>query len=367
MAMINAIVLDDEWYNLEEICTLAEKTGFIRIAGKYQNPLTALQELSVTNPQAAFIDIEMPEMDGITFAEKLLEHNPSIIIAFITSWNQYAVQAFDLNALDYVMKPIREDRFNRMAERIRSRIIQSGQKRPAGLKIQCFGSLEVHIGNAPVKWERAKAEELFAYLLLHHDSFVHKDVIIENLWSEHAYEKALPILQTSVCKIRSILSPVSDEVTLDYGANKYCLSVKNARCDYIEVEQALAAYNPSSPSTFAAAEHACTLYGSGLLTQQGYLWGAQRDESLHKRLLHIMKDIGEKYLGENNQKSAARYLLHAAELAPYDDDLNYRLLELLLQMGENREALAHYRKLETVMRDQYDLKPSARLASLISK
>ncbi len=44
-------------------------------------------------------------MDGITLAEKLLEKNPSILIVFVTSWNQFAVQAFDMNAIDYIMKP----------------------------------------------------------------------------------------------------------------------------------------------------------------------------------------------------------------------------------------------------------------------
>lgn len=120
--MIKTIVLDDEWYNLEEVCGLAEKTGFMTVVGKYMNPLKALEEAPSLHPQAALIDIEMPELDGLAFAERLLAIQPEIMIAFITSWNQYAVQAFELNALDYVMKPIKEERFQKLAEKIHAEI-----------------------------------------------------------------------------------------------------------------------------------------------------------------------------------------------------------------------------------------------------
>ncbi len=120
--MISTIVLDDEWYNLEEICTLAEHTGFMQVVGRYMNPLMALEEASRLKPQVALIDIEMPEMDGMTFAERLVEQNPGVLFAFITSWNQYAVRAFELNALDYVMKPIKVERFEKTADKMRQEL-----------------------------------------------------------------------------------------------------------------------------------------------------------------------------------------------------------------------------------------------------
>lgn len=202
--MIKAIVVDDEWYNLEEISGLLDETGVITVAGKYLDPMKALEDVTDVSPQAAFIDIEMPEIDGITLAEKLLEKVPSMIVVFISSWNQYAVQAFDLNALDYIMKPIRMDRFNRMIEKVCNEISLKVPIKSTELTIRCFGSLEASIGGSPVKWERAKAEELFAFLLVHQGRYVHKDMIIENLWPMYEYSKALPILQTSVCKIRAV-------------------------------------------------------------------------------------------------------------------------------------------------------------------
>lgn len=138
--MIKTIVLDDEWYNLEEVCELVEKTGFMQVTGKYMNPLKALEEASTLCPQVAFIDIEMPELDGLTFAERLLAIHPEVMIAFITSWNQYAVQAFELSALDYVMKPIKEERFLKLAEKIQAEISRKEQLSYAEQVLSLYGS-----------------------------------------------------------------------------------------------------------------------------------------------------------------------------------------------------------------------------------
>lgn len=138
--MIKTIVLDDEWYNLEEVCELVEKTGFLQVLGKYMNPLQALEEAAALKPQVAFIDIEMPELDGLAFAEKLLELLPEVMIAFITSWNHYAVQAFELSALDYVMKPIKEERFLKLAEKIQAELNRKDQLSYAEQVLSLYGT-----------------------------------------------------------------------------------------------------------------------------------------------------------------------------------------------------------------------------------
>lgn len=318
--MIKTIVIDDEWYNLEEISELVEKTGFMSVERKYQNPVKALEEVEYISPQVAFIDIEMPEMDGITLAERLLEKDPSIIVVFITSWNQYAVQAFDLNVLDYVMKPIKLERFNRMVEKIHIEIDSKVPIKSIELRIKCFNRLETSIGGIQVKWERAKAEELFAYLLMNHGSYIHKDTLIENLWPEYEYEKALPILQTSICKIRKVFSQIRNEVTLNYSGNKYSLSITNVECDYFQVESTLSGYRAKDKATYAAVEKACMLFSQGFLTQQGYLWSMEKDEELRKRLVLKLKEIAWEYSSGADDKEASRILKLLAAFVPYDEE-----------------------------------------------
>ena len=126
--MVSAIVVDDEWYNLEEVADLLEKTNCMEVKRKYQNPIIALSEFAEINPDVAFVDVDMPEIDGTTLATKFIEINPSVLIVFITAWKQYAAEAFDLDAVDYIIKPIRIERFNQMIEKVKAKVSSIKEK-----------------------------------------------------------------------------------------------------------------------------------------------------------------------------------------------------------------------------------------------
>jgi len=70
----------------------------------------------------------MPEIDGTTLATKFIEINPSVLIVFITAWKQYAAEAFDLDAVDYIIKPIRIERFNQMIEKVKAKVSSIKEK-----------------------------------------------------------------------------------------------------------------------------------------------------------------------------------------------------------------------------------------------
>jgi two-component SAPR family response regulator len=289
--MIQTIVVDDEWYSMKEICDMVESTGFMNVQGQYQNGLDALREAAFIHPQAAFIDIEMPEMDGITLAEKLLEADPSIKIVFITGWNQYAVAAFELNALDYIMKPVNKARFDKMAERLQNEFVLSESAHRAELTIRCFGRFEVLKNELPIVWQRTKAEELFAFLIINENSFIHKDIILENLWPDYERSKSLPILQTSVCKIRNVFSACKDAVKLTYADNKYGLFLSNVDCDFIFVRNALQNFESGKPKTYGNLRSACPIFEKGLLSYNGYLWSEFYSEGIRHKLVTALSVI----------------------------------------------------------------------------
>lgn len=352
--MIRTIVVDDEWYNLEEICGLVEKTGFMSVDARCRNGADALKEAARVHPQAAFIDIEMPEMDGLTLAEKLLETDPRIKIVFITGWNQYAVAAFELNALDYIMKPVNKTRFAKMAQRLKDEVSLNRPAHMPAIRIRCFGRYDVTADGSPVVWGRAKAEELFAFLLMNHGVSVHKDVILENLWPDYERSKSLPILQTSVCKIRNVFSSVKDAVKLTYADSKYGLYLSNVDFDVVTMENALRDFDRNRPETFPALESACRIFQLGLFRYSGYLWSEYYEESMRQKLAASLKDTAEAFrtsLVPQKELDALELLSH---LSPTDEDIQLQYLNLAISLETDGKIAEYAAWLEQTLKKDYD-------------
>lgn len=299
--MIHTIVVDDEWYSLIEICDLAEKTGVMSVEGRFHNGADALREADHIHPQAAFIDIEMPGMDGLTLAEKLLENDPDMKVVFITGWNKYAVAAFELNALDYIMKPVNKARFEKMAQRLQAELSVQEPDGKAAPVICCFGKFEVLQNGVPIVWQRTKAEELFALLVLNVNAYVAKDVILQNLWPYYGRAKSLPILQTSVCKIRNVLSECRKKICLTYADGSYGLFLSpDVACDYLTVKEAVKQFRADDPRTYQAVENACMIFEKGLLPHSSYLWSSNYEAELRNGLTNSLRLIADSAPEEKN-------------------------------------------------------------------
>src|SRR6056297_1569488 len=106
--MIKCLVVDDEPLAREAIRVYIEKMHELEIVDECENALQAIASLRKNQVDLIFLDIEMPEIDGISFS-KILKNIPGII--FTTAYRNYAVDAFDLDVIDYLLKPISFDRF----------------------------------------------------------------------------------------------------------------------------------------------------------------------------------------------------------------------------------------------------------------
>jgi len=117
--MISVVLIDDERPALDELAYQLEQFDQINILAKYTDPLVALKEMTVETADAVFLDIDMPILNGLSLATELLEQNPNLFIIFITAYSEYALQAFEVNAVDYIVKPVRRSRLNQTVEKLK--------------------------------------------------------------------------------------------------------------------------------------------------------------------------------------------------------------------------------------------------------
>jgi len=111
---LNCIIIDDEPLARKGLKEYIADVDFLHMAGEFENPLKATQILSTGNIHLIFLDIQMPKISGLEFLKSLQQPPPVI---FTTAFPQYALDGFDLNALDYLVKPISFDRFVKAAMR----------------------------------------------------------------------------------------------------------------------------------------------------------------------------------------------------------------------------------------------------------
>lgn len=121
--MINCIVLDDDPAVLFSLKLYAEQTPFLNLVAAHSNPLDALKTLQTTDVQLIFIDIFLPEINGLELSRMITSFiDPVPLIVFISAYENYAMDGYKVNALDYLMKPIFYENFLAAACRAKERL-----------------------------------------------------------------------------------------------------------------------------------------------------------------------------------------------------------------------------------------------------
>jgi two-component system LytT family response regulator len=123
---MKAFLVDDEPLALKRLRRLIEEDGRIEITGTGTDPRKALEQVRRLRPELLFLDIEMPGMSGFDLLEQL--GTPQPLVVFTTAYDRYALDAFKVNSIDYLLKPVQTDDFARAVTKI-LRIMLGGDKR----------------------------------------------------------------------------------------------------------------------------------------------------------------------------------------------------------------------------------------------
>src|SRR3979411_2343332 len=122
-AILTAMIVDDEQLAQEELSYLIKDFPDIEVIGVARHGLEAVELIQKLEPDLVFMDVQMPGLDGLGVVRKLREMNVELPhIIFATAFDQYAVEAFRLEAMDYLLKPIERDRLEETIERARRSI-----------------------------------------------------------------------------------------------------------------------------------------------------------------------------------------------------------------------------------------------------
>lgn len=195
---IRALVVDDEQLAREELCYLLEGFPDVEIVALASNGYEAVSAVEKFRPELLFLDIQMPGIDGFQVVRQLMNRGGSMPrIIFVTAFDQYAIRAFEVNAVDYLLKPVEKNRLTEAITRSRRQISES---RPLMDQIErILGALE---RSSPLKRVAVKVDE--HYMLVDSKDIIYATVedgvvsIATDRWTGTSNLRTLDELMTSL-------------------------------------------------------------------------------------------------------------------------------------------------------------------------
>lgn len=359
--MIKAVLIDDERPALRELEFLLKDYPEISVTGMFTNPLEAIEEMEHLKPQVVFLDINMPCLRGIDAASRILDGNPDTDIIFVTAYDQYAIEAFELHALDYILKPISKARLEKTVERVIKKKPIGGRNNSQRLQIKCFGRFKVGWEEEePIKWRAEKTKELFAFLLHNEGREMSKDELLDKLWDEDEPEKAIRQLYNGIYYIRKALEEYGiDKSLINIGSN-YCLKLGTVDLDTAR----FCRYVKSSGGTLEELEEIESLYTGDYLEGEDYPWADFERERLTGLYQQVLIRLSEKYIEKKQLDKAVTALIKAYNKNPYEENITELLLKLYIEIDEKNKAAAHYMAYSKLINEELGIKPHEKLQKL---
>lgn len=362
---MNIIILDDEPLALKSLERQIEQFDGVNIIGKFSFPADAIAAVKKLQPDVAFIDIDMPEMNGIQVAEKLQSIDDSIAIVFVTAYEEYAVQAFELNAVDYVLKPVQPARLERTITRlmkekmIERQIPMMNDNSEAQVRVQCSGAMNVFDQDGePLHWRTAKSRELFAYLLYNRGKPVRKESLLELIWPDTEEKKGFTQMYTTIYRLRKTFESASLNIRLLNSGDGYWLRSEEFAIDTVDWEEDINRLPPLTAESADAYEQLINSYPGDYLDEHNYVWSEGERERLRILCYRQAVQLCRFWTSEGLDKKAIELYERLQRQFPFEEEVYEALIQLYDKEGHYSLIQRQYELLVDMLRSEYDTEPS---------
>lgn len=362
---MKVILLDDDRIALDYLEQQLQQIPGIEIAGKFTDPAAGRKEIINQPVDLVFLDTQLLDVDGIQLAEEILQIKPDLKIVFVTGYEAYAVKAFELNALDYLLKPVKSERLMNTLQRIdRSqtvfdldRLAQQNQS----LQIKMLGNFQMILDEKqlpPLRWRTTRAQELFLYMLQCRGQFIRKSTLIELLWPEYEPNRAFSLLYTVIYHIRKTLEQYEEYFSLTNSVDGYILNLNNVLVDVEEWENFILSSPPVTNKTIGEYIGMMKLFKDDYLKEYDYWWAESERQRLKMLWLRTSFRMAEWYMSSHQQSKAVEKYLEICHQHPIAEEAHFALMKIF---AANKNSLAvhrQYRLLVAILLEEFNEQPS---------
>lgn len=361
--MIRTILVDDEELSIKRLKKILTESGGLEICNTFSNSLEAYEYIKENNIDVAFLDIAMPDVDGMTFLDMLRDIDSTIDVVFVTGYDEHAVKAFELNALDYLMKPVTLERMQNTLDKIRKKRPDLQEK--SGIKLSLFNGFKIFTTGPEIreiKLRSPKTEELFAFIL--YKGTTNRDEIVDALWEGLDFNKALKNINSNIYYIRRTLSIYGLEDCIKTGKKEIGIETFKIDCDLFEFDRLVRKSKIASKRDISIYERAIELYSGSFLNGKGYEWASEKARNLEKQYLELLEEAARFCIECEQPQRALAKLYKILEINPFREDIHNQIILLYMELGRKNEALQQYMALEKLLWEELGTRPKEKIRKL---
>ncbi|MBN6150738.1 response regulator transcription factor [Xanthomonas sp. AmX2] len=205
--MVDAVIAEDEELLRQSlVALLGEVWPQLRIVAECEDGASALESLAEHRPDVAFLDIRMPGLSGIEVARALGELSPRTQVVFVTAYDQYAIDAFEHGAVDYLLKPIARDRLQATVQRVQARAAQGPDTALLDALLQRLAQRPAAATAAPpLAWITASSGRETRLIMLEDVLYFRAD----NKYTTVFTDAGEALLRTSLRELLDVLDPAA--------------------------------------------------------------------------------------------------------------------------------------------------------------
>ena len=366
--MISVILIDRELTALKKLKNSLIKYEDINICGMHTNPSEAINDIEMKKPDAVFLDIENSCMSGIDTAINIQNINMNTEIIFIAEHEGFAVKAFEVEALDYILKPISSERLKKSIIRLRKRVSMKDNMKESALQLKCFGNYHLtknEMTTESIKWRTNKVKELFAYLILKNGKDVHKSELIEVLFEGVDKKKAQNSLYVTMSYLRKQLEEFGIDRNSILVKENYTLEIASGVCDFVDFDRFLNRYSSYEIEyeNINNYEKIIKLYKGKFLEEEEYLWAYDIREYIDNKYEEMLISAADYYKKNKNLRKTEKTLLRIIDNNPLSEEGNKRLLELYIDFNKSKLYLKQYERYTTLLREELNVIPEKKYSN----
>src|SRR3954469_3398046 len=173
---LRTLVVDDEQLAREELCFLLGQLGSLEVVAQAGNGIEALRVIEEQSPDLVLRDVQMPGLTGFEVARRIVRAGVETHLVFVTAYDQHAIEAFEVNAVDYLLKPVEAGRLATAVDRVRKRIQADRPQNHKGQTADEIDKLLQLLSDRQERREQLAVKVGDRFLLVHAEEVVHASV-----------------------------------------------------------------------------------------------------------------------------------------------------------------------------------------------